>query len=66
VADNILELLFKADTKDLDEAKEKLVGIGKEMPNVGDMIEGLVDKFKNIPGPVGLAVAAIGGFGLVS
>lgn len=63
MADNILQLLFKADTKELDDAKEKLVGIGKEMPNVGGMIEGLIDKFKNIPGPIGLAVAAVAGFG---
>ena len=63
MADNILKLLFQADTKDLDSAKEKLQDIGKEMPNVGDMISGLVSKFASIPGPVGLAVAAIGGFG---
>ena len=63
MADNTLQLLFKADTKDLDSAKEKLQDIGKEMPNVGDMISGLVSKFASIPGPVGLAVAAVGGFG---
>src|SRR5882672_9805723 len=64
MSDSILELLFSADTKDLDKAKDKLADLGKQMPTIGEGIEKLAESFKNIPGPVGLAAAAFIGFGL--
>jgi lambda family phage tail tape measure protein len=64
VADNILELFFKVDHKELDQAKDKLVQTGREMPTVGQAIENLIGKFRNMPGAVGLAAAAFVGFGL--
>jgi lambda family phage tail tape measure protein len=59
---SLLELLFSADTKDLDEAKEKLVDLGSRMPTIGEGIEKLAESFKNLPGPIGLAAAAAVGF----
>jgi lambda family phage tail tape measure protein len=64
VADSILDLLFSADTKDLDKAKEKLSDLGSSMPTVGEGIEKLAKSFANIPGPVGVAVAAFVGFAI--
>jgi lambda family phage tail tape measure protein len=64
MADSILELIFSADTKELDEAKEKLSELGEHMPTVGEGIEKLAQSFKNLPGPIGLAAAAAVGFAL--
>jgi lambda family phage tail tape measure protein len=61
---DLIHLFFKADTKELDEAKEKLHGLGSEMPNIGQAIEGMLGKLKAVPGAVGLAVAAFVGLGL--
>ncbi len=64
MADNLLQLLFSADTKDLDKAHEKLTDLGGKIPTVGEAIESLAKSFASIPGPVGLAVAGVVGFGL--
>ena len=62
MAESIFNLLFKVDHKDLDGAKEKLAGLGKEMPTIGQGIQSLADKFLGLPGVVGLAAGAAIGF----
>ena len=61
---NAIDLIFHADHKELDEAKESLLDLKDKIPTVGQAIEGLAKSFASIPGPVGLAVAAVAGVGL--
>jgi len=64
MSSNILDLIFHADTKELDEAKEKMVDLGKHIPSVGEGLEQLAESFLKLPGPVGLAAAAFVGIGI--
>jgi lambda family phage tail tape measure protein len=66
VADSTLQLLFTAETGDLDKASEKLVQLGSHMPTVGEAIEGLAKSFAGLPAPIALAAAAIAGFGVAA
>lgn len=59
---DIIDLLFHADTHEVEEAKDKLKELGEATESVGDMLEGLAKAFMSIPGPVGLAVVAFGIF----
>jgi lambda family phage tail tape measure protein len=61
MADNLLQLIIRADTKDLDTAKEKISQLGEHLPTVGDLIRGFGQSFMSLPGPVGIAAAALTG-----
>src|ERR1039458_1913356 len=61
---DLLNLIFSADTDDLDKAHSKLADLGDSIPTVGEAISNLAKSFADIPGPVGLAIAAIVGFGI--
>jgi lambda family phage tail tape measure protein len=57
---NIIDLIFSADIKDLDKAKESLADLKATLPTVGQAIDSLVKSFADIPGAVGLAAVGIG------
>lgn len=62
MADNTLQLAFSADTTALDTAKEKIASLGEGLPSVGNLIKGLGQSFMDLPGTIGLGVAALTAF----
>jgi lambda family phage tail tape measure protein len=61
---DFLTLVFGADTGGLDDAKEKLSGIGAQMPTIGSGLESLFRGFMKLPAAAGLAAA--GAVGLLA
>jgi hypothetical protein len=56
---NFLELVFKADSSELKEAKKALAELGKEANSTAVNINDLSSSFGKLLGPIGLAVTAI-------
>jgi lambda family phage tail tape measure protein len=57
------KLKVTADTSGIDEMKEKLADLKEGVPSTGQVIDKLVESFKNIPGPVGIAAVGFTAFG---
>jgi lambda family phage tail tape measure protein len=64
MSDSLLNLTFEANTEALDTAKEKLRDLGKGLPTVGELIADLGKSFADLPGPIGIAAAALVGIGV--